>query len=463
MERISLLRFNALAGYARDPMARILAEETGWFEHESGSVVGTVIRDLEDNDFSGVVMARDRKLRFRAVNIMDFYTTPDKAIEHLEREMDIAAVADSDNHHQGDERGRPVDFFRYSRRRDQLHPDFIKLAEEETYSPARQIIEPMMRWYEDPDGNFIEQFQTTGFDQRIWELYLFATFVEMGLKLDRSNPIPDFQCSSFMDKFSVEAVTVGPTMEAGRIVPQAPLASPEGGQAFWKNYMPIKFGSALFSKLRKKYWTRGNVAGAPFLLAVEDFSAPASMTYTRSALERYLFGYEYEWKKGTDGTLKIMPRRIKEHIWGKKRIPSGFFRLPESENVSAVIFSNSGTISKFNRMGVLGGFGSDRVLMVREGTSVNHDPNADKPIGFRQVVNAPDYSERWVEGLHVFHNPNAVHKLREKALPKAAHFYLQDDGQVVARTPDWHPLSSITSYLSPVDVKAALKELGNET
>ena len=92
--------------------------------------------------------------------------------------------------------------------------------------------------------------------------------------------------------------------------------------------MPIKFGSALFSKLRKRYWTRRNVAGAPFLLAVEDFSAPASMTYTRSALERYLFGYEYEWEKGTDGKLKIMPRRIKRTYLGQEENP--FWFLPTS-------------------------------------------------------------------------------------------------------------------------------------
>ena len=444
MKQISLLRFNALAGYARHPNSRIMAEEMEWFEHESGSVVGTVIRDRTDDDFSGIVMAQDHKLRFRAVNYPEFYPTFDEAIEYLEREVNIAAVADLDDHYQGNERGSPVDFFEYSRPRDQLHPDFIKLAEEETYSPARQIVEPMMRWYEDADGNFIEQFQTTGFDQRIWELYLFATFIEMGLKLNRSNSIPDFQCFSFIGRFSVEAVTVGPTRKDGQIVPSPSVGSPKEGEAFLKDYMPIKFGSALFSKLRKKYWTRDNAADAPFLLAVEDFSASGSMIYTRSALQRYLFGYEHEWEKGPDGTLKITPRRIKEHVWGTKKIPSGFFRLPDVENVSAVIFSNSGTISKFNRMGVLGGFGSDRVLMVREGTRFNHDPNAEKPKCFRHVVNAPDYCECWAEGLEVFHNPNALYTLSEKVLPSAAHIYLQKDGQVIAHTPDWHPFGSIT-------------------
>ena len=135
MKQISLLRFNALAGYARHPNYWIIAEEMEWFEHESGSVVGTVIRDRTDDDFGGIVMAQDHKLRFRSVNFPEFYPTLDEAIEYLEHEMNIAAVADPDDHYQGDERGSPVDFFEYSRPRDQLHPDFIKLAEEETYSP----------------------------------------------------------------------------------------------------------------------------------------------------------------------------------------------------------------------------------------------------------------------------------------------------------------------------------------
>jgi hypothetical protein len=41
----------------------------------------------------------------------------------------------------------------------------------------------MMRWYEDADGNFVEQFQTTGFNARLWELYLFTTLVETGYGL----------------------------------------------------------------------------------------------------------------------------------------------------------------------------------------------------------------------------------------------------------------------------------------
>ena len=183
------------------------------------------------------------------------------------------------------------------------------------------------------------------------------------------------------------------------------------------------------------------------------------MTRTRSALDSYLYGYEHDWELDAAGKLNILPHKIDTHQWGEKVISSGFFDLPGAENVSAVLFSNSGTIAKFNRMGVIGGFGSSRVLIVREGTHVNHDPNAAAPKLFRRVVNAPNYVETWVEGLDVFHNPRARIPLEEHAVPGAAHHYLGEGGQRVSRTPNWHPLGSFTRNIVPVDVEAMLTRL----
>lgn len=262
MRPISIVRFDALAGYARAPMARVYAEEIGWFEHADSRVVGMVIRDRTDGDFGGVVFAQDQRLRFRSVTVTLFEPTRRRAEVFLRRAMEQAAMAPAEAHHQGDERGAPVDFFAYVRPGEQLNPDFVKLTVQESYSPARQIIEPMMRWYEDADGNFIEQFQTTGFDQRIWELYLFAAFTEMGYELDRSDPVPDFLCSGLPGQLAVEAVTVGPTRKGGAVVPPPPLDTPEDMLAYIRQYMPIKFGSALFSKLRRAYWERRTSLGS---------------------------------------------------------------------------------------------------------------------------------------------------------------------------------------------------------
>lgn len=124
--------------------------------------------------------------------------------------------------------------------------------------------------------------------------------------------------------------------------------------------------------------------------------------------------------------------------------PVGFFELPEADNVSAVLFSNSGTISKFNRMGLLAGFGSPRLKLVRTGFIVDHDPNSTQPRQFRRFVNASDYTETWCEGLDVWHNPRAARPIENEVLPIAAHHRLQPGGQIISMTPAWHPLGSFT-------------------
>lgn len=456
MRAIPLVRFNALAGYCRQPPTFYMAEEFAWFEHGGERVLGTIIRDRADNDFSGVTLARDRKGRFRAVHLTRFDPSQRRAKALLRREMERLAMAPDEEYYQGDESGKPLDFFLPRVAREQLSAGFLNLAEQEGFSPARGIIEPMMHWYEDPDGNFVEQFQTTGFDSRLWELYLFATFVEMGYSIDRIHAVPDFACVGMLGEFTVEATTVGPTRDsAGNTVPPPPRDTPEQVLAFLREYMPIKFGSALTSKLAKKYWEKPSARGKPLVFAIQDFSSSASMVQTRSALPIYVYGYDHDWEHDSEDRLKISPRKVSVHQWGDKVIPSGFFDLPGSENISAVLFSNSGTISKFNRMGMLAGFGSRSVVMVRQGFAVDHDPNASMPRAFRHVVNAPGYAETWVEGLDVFHNPRALLPIEPWMLQGAAHHRLLPDGQMDSRTPDWHPLGSFTYVLLAEDEEAA--------
>jgi hypothetical protein len=139
-----------------------------------------------------------------------------------------------------------VDFFTPVCEPGRLDPSFNALATEERFSPAQGIIEPMMRWYNDVDGNFIEQFQTTGFNARTGELYLFAVLVEAGFALDRSKPSPDFVATGVHGQMAMEAVTVNPTQDkSGVLVPPPATDTPEQKTEFLRSYMPIKFGSAL--------------------------------------------------------------------------------------------------------------------------------------------------------------------------------------------------------------------------
>lgn len=444
LNEISKVRFDALAAYCRSPLMPFFAEELQWFESPDRLLVSTLIRDT-DNKYSGIILSRDLRERFRFVTMMSFFDSQDEALEDMNRRaVEVVPTLDEERK-QGDEEGPPVDFFTPVRPPEKLSEDFARIASAAGYSPAREIIEPMMRWYEDIDGNFVEQFQTTAFDARIWELYLFAVLTEAGYLLDRSYPAPDFVVSGPRGEFCIEATTVNPSRDAeGNIVPPPPTDTQDEWELYSNEYVPIRYAGPLNSKLKRRYWESPHVAGNPLAIAIMDFHAPMSMTWTRGGLANYLYGYAHDASRDEQGSLVITPRKIEKHSWGRKKIESGFFFLPEAQNISAVIFNNSATISKFNRMGQIAGFGSPRVRLVRQGTVLDHDPNASEPKQFSHHIDPSTYKESWIEGMDVFHNPRADVPLDPEALPGAAHHHLRDDLLVESRSPEWHPLGSVT-------------------
>ncbi len=232
MSKISEVRFNMLAGYARDPMALVYGEELAFYENTEGNLLGLVIRDRADSDFAGIVFGRDAKLRFRWTSMTAFVASKNLAITALSVLFAKLALAEPDFHVQGDEIGKPVDFFEPVHAAERLNPDFRTVMMAEEFAPARSVIEPMMRWHEDVDGNFIEQFQSTAFDQRIWELYLFAMLTEAGFAFDSSNAAPDFDARGLHGRVLIEAVTVGPTRNGGDVIPPPPRDTPEQAAAY---------------------------------------------------------------------------------------------------------------------------------------------------------------------------------------------------------------------------------------
>lgn len=126
-----------------------------------------------------------------------------------------------------------------------------------------------------------------------------------------------------------------------------------------------------------------------------------------------------------------------------KKIPSGFFYLPDAENVSAVLFTPSGTISKFNRMGRLAGFGVPNLKLIRHGVCHDHTPDAALPKSFVFEVESAKYSEASGEGLSMFHNPNARFPVQEEMFPSIAHHEFIE-GQIISRLPEFYPYTSMT-------------------
>jgi hypothetical protein len=302
----------------------------------------------------------------------------------------------------------------------------------------------MMPHLQDTDVNFVEQFQSTGSDSRLLELYVFAFFHEERLIVTRQTPAPDFKMERFDLVAYVEAVTLGPRPR-DKIDGEPFSSMPENSSEIrtrLENEIPIRFGSPLFSKLKKEYWKLHDVGEWPLVIAIADLHAPGSIMWTGTGLEEYLYGKRHDFSRDSKGNLIISPLKMATHKQGNK-YPSGFFFQAEAEHISAVIFSNSGTISKFTRMGKLAGFGDQAVRITRIGTHCTHDPKAALPTGSAKEVVPGHCTETWGEELSVYHNPRALRPLAEATFPSIAHHRL-DNCQVRNHIPEFHPFGSVT-------------------
>ena len=111
----------------------------------------------------------------------------------------------------------------------------------------------------------------------------------------------------------------------------------------------------------------------PFVMALQDFHVPGSMRVITQAATEYVFGVRHRISNG-----KHIVERIGRHKWGKSSEKSGFFMLPRSENVSAVVINPQGTLNKFARMGFIAGFGDRKVKIIRRGLA-RGERNPDDP------------------------------------------------------------------------------------
>jgi len=183
---------------------------------------------------------------------------------------------------------------------DRLHPSFKRLLTARTLRSGRLQIEECSARYDDQDGNFVEQFQTTGFDARTFELYinelLFSEVFEHSDKL----PYPDFHVSKNNVQIAIECTTANPTQTGkSEIEAYSPINPRDADIDDLVQRLladaPIQIASPLFSKLNKRfkgvpYWDLPSVKGKPFILAVQTFHEDGALAFSASALAGYLYG-----------------------------------------------------------------------------------------------------------------------------------------------------------------------------
>ena len=344
--------------------------------------------------------------------------------------------------------GRGKTLFDPCVRQEKLHPIFEVLRTSPESEPTRWMLDDVYQSFHDPEGNFLEQFQTAGFNARVFELYLFAYFSRSGFAIERTMPNPDFLVERAGVRVAVEATTVNPATsgvfaKSGKKISELTDAE---FREYQKHELAIRFGGPLFSKLEKRYWELGHCKDLPLVLAIEAFHDKDSLALSDWALIRYLFGVEQTGTWDEEGRLKIETASVQRHTVGEKSISSGFFGQPGAEHVSAVLFTNSGTTAKFARMGYQHGIGCDIINMIRSGICYNPDPDAMDSTFFSYNLAAPPFIEPWGQGLVVQHNPNARHPLSRDFFVDAVQGYIED-GLYKADYPAFHPFSSTTLIL----------------
>jgi hypothetical protein len=432
--------FDIFLLFTREPFVQYFTRELEFYSNGNGGLLGLISLDLTDNDYYGCILSRDNSKQYRAEIIEASIPSLEAARKWIDDKMSNNSIVFHDNKHGF------FDLFQDLANKDNQHPNYTILKGHISLTPAKEVIKEISYHYKDIDGNFIDQFQSlNGFDSRVWELFLFCFFREQFFSFKRNFNAPDYMIEKLNHEIAVEAVIVSRKTELGETITK----SLEEIQEKLNNEVPLLFGNALFDKMKKKYWEKEHVKDKPFIIAIADFHDTMSMTWTFTALSDYLYGYKYDHTFDEKGNLVVKPVKIGDYIKENgTKIPSGFFFLPDSENVSAVIFSSCGTLSKFNRMGKQAGLGSEKVTLIRMGTFYNHDPNADKPNLISYEVTEASF-ETWSEGVIIFHNPNAKYPLNPAMFDDRVAQCFFEDEFIYSKMPKYFPYNSFTQNLIP--------------
>jgi hypothetical protein len=426
-KKISQERFNTYF-YGRTPFVRLFSTEIEWFEIEVNDVVllATMIRCEIDKDFNAVILGRDLRRKFRAIDIIVSVDSAAELTQKLNgRVVDLIARHVNGLFRQGDDGESSFSLFTH-RLPAEKRNHYIKLLSEcPDYFPAQVVLEELAYWFKDPDGTFIRAMQGNEFNARLFELYLHAMFYELEFELDRTHPQPDYLLKKAGKTIAVEAVTVSEMEhEKGRSVP---LNDAEERQKFFDHVqleMPFKFARALRKKVNHRpepmklpYWDLPHTKDKPFVIAIHDYSRSLSMSFSEPSLRSLLYGIAIHEEHVS---------KIEQHTRSNGEIiSSNFFGHESNKHVSAVILVTQATLPKFNRMGRVAGLRSPTTFAFVQGIRTNHRSEREN---FRALVEHPEYKEFWREGVFVYHNPNAANPLDPELFPNVVNVFMDDDG-----------------------------------
>lgn len=283
----------------------------------------------------------------------------------------------------------------------------------------------------DRDGKFVEQFQTT-FNSSFWEVYLFACLKELGYAVDWSHPTPDFVVERGELQFVIEAVTANAAQ--GKPNEWDKTFSEEEMKSLWpikrlNTEAMIRLSNAVLTKVKKYesvYSVLPYVRGKPFVIAVAPFEQPHfNLQYDRP-IRALLYDYYVDEDAYLEDPAKYpggvpavsLGTVVKEN---GAELELGIFNNKSLREVSAIVFSNTATWGKLSAMSR--GNTTDEVI-VRSIWATAPDG-----VPARRICRAEEHSESVLDGLQIYHNPNATFPLSPEAFraPRVVQHYFDEN------------------------------------
>lgn len=320
-----------------------------------------------------------------------------------------------------------LDLFSLVVEKDKCSPNFLALLTDEM-ADVRQVLTQWSKTFQDRDGNFVIEFQSK-FNQQFWELYLHATFDQMGLEPEYGYDRPDYSLKISGVDVAGEATTTQhvPSLAPEWVRDWEDFADTDTRVVF--HHGTIRFGNSFSSKLKKyrgSYSQLSHVQDKPFLLAIGHYEQP--MFYLNGHLPalRVLFGLDEPLHiAGEDSQYLVgIANRPSEWKSTETEIEFGYFRDDRASEISAVLVSSLATVGKCHALAEERS--DDRVFF---STRFSNDG-----LTFAQIGVGTDYEESLVDGLHLFVNPFAQHPISWQPFFDAGisvHLFSEEEGYEV--------------------------------
>lgn len=291
------------------------------------------------------------------------------------------------------------------------HPKFKFLMNNKVQlSGERSALSNWTEGFNDRDNKIIKEFQTT-FHSSLWEFYLYALFKDAGFILDQTHNRPDF-IIKYPAEIYVEAVVSnirngGKKEDERNLDDNLSMFTPPYMQSDFYEVLDeaiIRHSNAIIhkcKKITKEYskceWIRPE---NPFVIAISSYG---QINYGREYIYpmlALLYGLYY---------CPEFDDFIKRSSIVKKDtnadIPIGIFNNFDNDNISAIIYSCTTTLGKLTSLAISSGSLSMNVVY-----NIRRDYK-DPRIPYKLHIVDSDSPEELSDGVFIFHNPNAKHKI----------------------------------------------------